>query len=131
MAHSAQKQPNSSALIRKAKRCALGSGVEDSNGFWELLWELRTLFPEVDDEQLLRASQQALGDLVEQRLLLILWWDPSSDTETDLHPTEAISFVSRDEHWVPPQGRNEKHLRFVATTVGERSYYDYSQPAPE
>jgi hypothetical protein len=123
MAHSAQGQPSNSDLIRFAKWSALDMGTEDINGFWELFWAMRTDFPDVDDDLLLHASQRALADLVEYQLVRVIWWDPETDTDTDVTPAEAARLISEQVHWEPPHEASSVHLRFIATQSGNRAYY--------
>lgn len=123
MAHSAQEQPGDSALIRSAKQAALDMGTEDLYGFWELFWTMRADFPDVDDELLLNASQQALADLVHRKLVRVVWWDPTTDADTEITPDEAVTLMQDRHHWEPPTGRLPLHVRFIATKMGEHTYY--------
>ena len=123
MAYSAEGQPSNSDLIRFAKWSALDMGTEDINGFWELFWAMRTDFPDIDDDLLLQASQQALIDLVEYRLVRVVWWNPETDTDTDISPSEIAGLISDHKHWEPPRTVSSEHLRFITTPTGDRAYY--------
>jgi hypothetical protein len=124
MARSAQGQPNDSVMIRTAKRLALEMGTEDDSGFWELLWDMRREFPGVDDERLLTISRQSISDLIEQRLVQVIWWDPETNVEVPVTSRGAQQLILEDLHWDEPVGRNVRHLRFFTTPAGERTYRD-------
>lgn len=123
MAHSAYEQPHNSGLIHAAKQSALEMGTEDIHGFWELLWAMKLSYSGNDPEILLDACQEALTHLAQHQLVRVVWWDPATDSDTDLTPDEAIKLIQEREYWDPPQGDLPSHPRFIATRSGDRAYY--------
>lgn len=123
MAHSAQRQPNDQSIIQAAKHTALGMAAEDLSGLWELHWELRQQFPDVDDARLIELAGDALEALVTNQLIRVTWWDPEDDLETDIARNEATRLLKDRSHWHAPEGDMPVHIRFVTTTSGDRAYY--------
>ena len=123
MAHSSQQQPDHSTLIKEARRSALDMGTEDNNGFWELIWALRVMFPQVDDETLHSVSRDALGELFGEGLIRVVQWESNSEVDQVVPKSEAWRLINEMSSWAPPENTQSAHPRFIATPTGERVYY--------
>jgi len=107
----------------RARVLALTAATEDYAGFYELLWELNTQWPDASAAEKLSAARSTLTRLLEEGLVDVYFtkW-MSDDLERVPHP-RAIELVGEDASWKTPDEQPERRYpAFTTNEAGERAY---------
>jgi hypothetical protein len=99
-------------------KALLWLAVEDYSGLWEAVWELRSLHPQADPDELIEASRAVLVGLLRDGLIeLYRCVEPYGDT-TPVADADAPALLEAPKGWdVPEDG--VLSVRFTATAAGE------------
>jgi len=105
-------------------RCTiLSAGAEDYTGFYEVLWELKRLYPEVPDDLILESAQAVLAKLHQDGLveLFAATWHPSSFEP--IPSTESLQSLANPRSWrAPRESRDGAYCAFANTLAGDQEY---------
>jgi hypothetical protein len=100
----------------------LSSAVEDFCGMWEVLWALRSRYPDATEIELKDVAINEMLELLRSDLIRLYSGDLFEGEEKALKTEEASSEILLAENWIPPQ-QGKPHVRFAATEHGESLYY--------
>jgi hypothetical protein len=107
--------------VTGAARTALWQAIEDYSGLWELLWELKTQRPEVDDRQLRSEASAAVADLVLRGLIDLYRCQEPYGQLSKIATEEITTVLAEDAVWAEPE-KGGISVRMGATQAGEETY---------
>jgi len=92
--------------------------IEDYSGLWEAVWELRSLHPRADSDELIATSKEVLAGFLRDGLIeLYRCVEPYGDM-TRVDDGDAPRLLEVAEGWDAPED-GALSVRFSATSAGE------------
>lgn len=106
----------------------LEDGADDAYGLWEVVWGLRTRYPQDSDEDLIAMSQTIVRDLLARRLISLLRADRSHPGQTRFEPVQADAIqpsVWDPRYWLPSEEPGALDIWYHTTDEGKRIVGDH------
>jgi hypothetical protein len=110
---------------KDALRFVLRAAVEYPLGLFQVLWGLRSSFPEASDSERDLVGRAAVRDLLDRGWIALYLepWQPGSgapDVQTAIPPDDWSDVVSVPENWDAP--RFNSYVTIAATGEGKAAY---------
>ena len=112
------------------QREILELAVEDLYGLWEIIWRLRSRFPDSKASELRNIAEATVRELVTRGYVVLYRRSKAPERETLLTVDEADTILSIQTSWDDPIGDSVQIL-IGATEEGKHAYYSLEEGRQE
>ena len=109
------------------QRRILDLATEDFYGLWEIPAVVKEILPDLDEEHARDLSEKTVLELVDRHLIKIYRGTRFAGEERALSLDEIQSALADANNWRGDLSTLKEHVRFGATEIGEREYYDLTK----
>lgn len=109
-------------MASAARKSILEMGSDDDYGLYEIVWSLRTSWPDASDGAIRVAAIEALTALLKERKVAIHSGISERPNADSLPLAEALTVVSDNESWRDPT-RDGPVFWFGNLPAGEEEYF--------
>ncbi len=116
--------------LKAACSVALWLAIEDYAGLWEVIWEINTIAPELQENEKKNLAITAVKELLDRGWVELLSSDESTGSMTQIDQASVARIIEQEDSWREPAASG-RSTRMSATPAGEAAYSEYFEARPD